>query len=84
MGQAAGSTTAKPEEVEEEGKKSLSEEVARPPGLGTPEASGLPLAHSRTHDGATCQLCRNHKNKQMTSEQCKPGARMTTTENRIL
>ena len=84
MGQAAGSTTAKPEEVEEEGKKSLSEEVARPPALGTPEASGLPLTRSRTHDGATCQLHRNHKNKQLASEQCNPGARMTTTVNRIL
>ena len=58
-----------PEEVEEQGTKSLSGEVARPPALGALEASGLPLTRSRTHGGATCQLNRNHKSKQLASEQ---------------
>ena len=64
-----GEEGKEPEEVEEQGKKSLSGEVARPPVLGTLEASGLPLTRSRTHGGATCQLKRNHKSKQLASEQ---------------
>ena len=69
MGQAAGSTTAEPEEVEEQGKKSLSGEVARPPALGTLEALGPPLTRLRTHGGATCQLTRNHTSKQLANVQ---------------
>ena len=73
-----------PEEVEEQGKKSLSGEVARPPAMGTLEASVPPLTRSHIHDGATCQVHRKHKNEQMPSDQCTPGARMPATVNRIL
>ena len=60
---AAGSTPTEPEEVEEQGKKNLTGEVARPPAMRTLEASVPPLTRTRIHDGATCQVHRNHNNK---------------------
>ena len=59
---AAGSTPSEPEEVEEQGKKNLTGEVARPPAMRTLEASVPFWTRTRIHAGATCQGHRKHRN----------------------